>query len=217
MNLEDIIKNGESLFQSAQNVRNSARDMQALLDSVWERMKKREFFGEMMDLEDDYARDDFEWLLTAYAYNAQIMSAPPKTGKGRPPKSKPIGSISIIVRLCNPDPLPEDVPDWPWLNQACLIIAWCNENSADVYWSVGGFDLTSENKRCIEHRGNGVWGWQDDCSGHFYVLPLFALRGEAEIDRFVVNPLQALLNADDLDAASVTAFNDAPVLTPVTS
>jgi len=208
---EKIIEDGEKLFQSAENLRRSAPDLDALMDSLWELIEEDDLFGqeEVWDLDDESALGKGKWFASAYAYNAGVMSRPKRA-------LKQVGTISIITRLCNSDDMDDATPDWPWLNQACLILGWHPKNNPNDKWGIGNFDPDDDCVACIFHLGNGLWSWRTDDgdNAYFFVLPIFSLRNELDLKRFALRPLKILFDADDPSAVAEDAFHDVHVLMP---
>ncbi len=218
MTNEEIAENGRRLFQSTENLRKSIPDLYALIDSLRNFVEEEEFFGEVTDLGDEDAGGKGEWLSTAYAYNAGVMSSPKRVqGQKGPNKSpKQIGTISIITRLCNSDDLNDAIPAWPWLNQACLIVAWHPKDNPEDNWEIENFEPNDENVVSIVHLGKGLWSWREDEKdyAYFFVLPIFALRNEFDLKRFALHPLKLLFDADDPGAVAEDAFRNVHVLMP---
>ncbi len=216
---KEIEDNGKRLFLSAENLRKSAADLDALMDSLWEAVEKSDFLGEIDDLGDEDGGGKGKWLAPAYAYNASVLSQPlRKPGqKGRQPKAKKIGTITMVVRICNSEDIDlAEAPAWPWLSQACLIIGWHPEDNPDDQWYISDFDPSEKSKQCIHYITNGLWKWHDDDTdySYFFALPIFALRDETDLRRYVLTPLKTLFNADDPASEAQEALKDIPVLKP---
>ena len=217
----EIPEHGRMLFQSAENLRRSAPDLDAMLSSLWEILETKEFFADIADLGDEDNGGSGEWIATAYTYNAGILSkakrAPGQRGRSKNPKQ--IGTISIVVRLCNSTDLEGDLPDWPWLEQACLIMGWHLGQDADDVWKIANFDPEDEALASIGHVGDGLWAWSDEQgeNAHFIVLPIFALTDEDALKRFALRPVKSLFNANDPKSVARSALQDVPVLFPTSS
>lgn len=218
MNREEIIENGRRLFQSAQNLRQSAPDLDALMESLWEAIEANKFFGEIEDLGDEDAGGNGKWLATAYAYNAAVLSYSERLPGQRGPskKPKPIGTLTFIVRLCNSGSGEEHTEQWPWLDQACLILGWHPKDNPDDNWEINNFEPEDENLAAIFHIENGLWAWRehDENYAYFFAIPIFALRNENDLKRFALVPLKRLFDSDDPVRAAEKALSGVPVLQP---
>ena len=208
----EIIENGRSLFLSAQNLRRSAPDLDALMDSLWE-VVTEEYFGPIEDLGDE-ASDDHGWISTGYAYNAAVL----ERGKSGKPLKRPIGSLTFIVRLCNTGEVEDELVRWPWLEQACLIVGWHGSNAPNDSWGIWNFEPTDENVAHIVHAGSGLWAWTNDGEyyAHFFAIPIFALRNEHDLQKYALRPLKALFDSEDPVAAAPEELKDIPALQPPT-
>ena len=213
-----ILEHGRQLFQSAENLRRSAASLQGMMDNLWEGIEENEFFGECEGLGNEEVMDSENWITTAYAYNAGILSRPERAPGQRGPSRKPkqIGTISIVARLCSSKDIDGEVPDWPWLNQACLIVGWHPKENPNDYWEIENFDPEDGNLTCIIHISDGLWTWSEseDDYAYFFVLPIFALTNEDALKRFALRPVKALFDADDPRTSAKAALHDAPVLLP---
>lgn len=216
---ETAIEHGRRLFQSATNLRKSAPDLDALLESLWEEVQDEKYFGDVVDLGDGNGGGAKEWIAPAYIFNAGIWSSPEKkNGAKKKSKKAPSGTISFIVRLCNTTDVDEDLPDWPWLNQACLIVGWHSEKSHENKWEIENFEVQKDNGEAIRHAEGGLWAWRDegedeDCA-YFYVLPIFALTNEEIAEEYALRPLKALFDAADPVSVAKEALQDLPLLLP---
>lgn len=215
---EEIMENGRRLFQSADNLRRSAADIEALLKTLWQALEDEKFFGQVKDSWGENAGSDGGWVASAYAHSAGILSRPERVPgqRGASKKAKQVGTISIITRLCNTDNVDIELQTWPWLRQACLIVGWHPKENAEDYWEIGNFDPDDENLASIAHAGNGLWAWREngDDYSYFFVLPIFALSNEDKLKQFVLRPLKILFNTDDPTAAAQDALRDVPALLP---
>lgn len=218
MTNEEIIENGRRLFQSAENLRQSAPDLDALLKSLWEAVEEGVFFGEIKDLGDENAGGGEEWLAPAYAYNAAVLSSPVRLPSQRGPnkKPKPIGTLTFIVRLCNSGDFDNHIVKWPWLDQACLIVGWHPKDNSEDTWEIDNFNPEDENLAAIIHVGNGLWAWQeqDKNYAYFFAVPIFALRNENDLKRLALTPLKRLFDRDDPVSAAEGVLSGVPVLQP---
>lgn len=214
----EILEHGRKLFQSAENLRRSAASLQGIMDSIWEEIKGKEFFGECKDLGDEEITDSKNWITTAYAYNAGILSRPARAPgqRGRNRRPTQIGTISIVTRLCNSKDIDGELPDWPWLKQACLIVGWHPKQNPDDYWEIEYFDPEDENLASIVHVDDGLWAWRESEGdyAYFFVLPIFALTNEDALKRFALRPARVLFDVDDPKSVAAEAFHDVPVLLP---
>ncbi len=173
-------------------------------------------FDEVTDLVPDFKSGEY-WVNHIRSYPVGILSKPAHASSETDPK--PIGSVSIIVRLCNSHDCDGALPNWPWLDQACLILAWCVEapvNDEWNYWRIGEFEVNQANRNHIAHVGDGLWVWQKDeqNSSYFFAPPIFALTDEQALKRFVLAPLKALFAAENPEALAKEALSDVPVLMP---
>lgn len=203
---QDIIKQGQTLFQSAENLRKSALDLDALMESVWDVLSEESFAGGEVreaNKEDDSFGND--WVTPIYTGNGEVRGK----GKGSPR----LGTITYVVRLCGNDAPVTQRPDWPWLDQACLFIGWHKQND---FW--GPEDFEPSEAESLHHRGDGLWAYKDhddnEDYGFFFVLPIFELKNEKNVKEYIVNPLKHLFNADDPKSVAEDALGEAPVLLP---
>ncbi len=219
MTNNEIIENGRRLFQSAENLRQSAPDLDALLESLWEVIAEEELFGEIEDLGDEDAGGDAEWIASAYAYNAAVLSYPERVSGQRGRSKKPIrlGTLTFVVRICNSGDVAEDTANWPWLHQACLIVGWHPRSNHEDTWEIDNFNPNDENLAAIVHVGNGLWAWREDGGNYayFFALPIFALRNEADLKQHALLPLKVLFRADNPEAAAEDALSNVPALLPI--
>lgn len=195
---------GRRLFQSAENLRRSAADLSAILDYLWEKISDRRVdLGVVEDLGDENNGGKSEWLITtAFAYNARIIEpAPSERGRGRPRNPHCRGTVTFMVRLCGTEDVPDPAPNWPWLVQACLIVGWHADEKEDC-WEIVHFN-PSDGEGFIRNEGGKVWSWHEDGTdySHFFVLPLFALQSEADLDAQILEPLKVLFAGGDPDDA----------------
>ena len=149
MTKEEMIENGQRLFQSAENMRRSALDLDALMESLWDLLLEETFAGgEVKDAsrEDDSSGND--WITPTYTGNGEIRSK----GKGSPR----LGTITYVVRLCGNGAPTSELPNWPWLNQACLFVGWHKSND---YWGPEDFEPSEADN--LHHRGQGLWAYGD--------------------------------------------------------
>jgi hypothetical protein len=220
MSNDNVIENGRRLFQSAENLRGASLDLDALMHSLWDLVSKATFAGgEIEDLGDEDSCDE-RWVTPAYAYNAVVLSIPEraKGQRGATKRPKKIGSLSMIVRLCNSMELDDMAPDWPWLDQACLILGWHPNEHAEDNWEIENFCPNDENQIYISHLGHGLWSWRyeddDQNYAYFFVLPIFAIRDETDLNRLALRPLKTLFEAAVPSETAVEALRGLPVLLP---
>lgn len=213
----EIIENGRRLFQSAQNLRRSAPDLDALMGSLWEAVESQEYIGPIEDLGDEDASDN-GWLSAGFAYNVAVFpqSKTLPVRPGRKKKPIQIGSLTFIVRLCNLGEVEGDAVHWPWLDQACLILGWHRSERADDYWEIENFELTDVNIASIAHAGSGLWAWQLDGEyySYFFAIPIFALRNEQDLENYALRPLKALFYSEYPVAAAPEVLQDIPSMQP---
>lgn len=186
------------------------------MDSLWEAVESQEYFGPIEDLGDEGAGDENGWLATGYAYNAQVLSYPEQSPvkRGRPPKPIQIGSLTFIVRLCNIEEALDDAVDWPWLDQACLILGWHAADAPNDYWEIENFEPKDKNVECIAHVSSGLWAWQLDGKyySYFFAIPIFALRNEHDLKKFVLRPLKTLFDSEDPVVSASEVLKHVPVM-----
>lgn len=219
------INSSQVLFQSAENLRRSSRDLDALMNSLWEMLEGRTVdIGEITDAGDEGEDGEGGWVTTAYAYNADVWTAPAARApgqRGRNPRPNRIGTISMIVRICGRGDACANEMDWPWLQQACLIIGW---HKVEDYWGLEDFE--PENTPYTIHSGSGLWRWeeeehsnQDSREGYayFFVIPIFEIKDESSIKELVLKPLKKLFDADDPAKVAEQVLSDLPVLRPLSA
>lgn len=200
--IDDDIENGRKLFRSAENLRRSSLDLDALMESLHEIVMEETFAdGAIEKVKGEDESSGTDWVTHIYTDNYKIR----RTGRGR----ALLGTITFVVRLCGEEE-PVDGPDWPWLDQACLLVCW--HKDVDDHWYAGNFE-PSEEAHIRDHR-NGLWSWQHDGEdwSYFFALPIFSLRNEADLRRLVVKPFKILFESDDIPGAIAAAFMNVPVL-----
>ena len=136
MTNEEILENGRNLFQSAENLRQSAPDLDALMASLSDLLSKETFAGgkaKYASREDDSSGND--WIATTYTGNFEVRGQ----GRGAPR----IGTITYVVRLCGNDAPSSQDPTWPWLDQACLFVGWHRNHD---YWGPEDFESSSPSR-----------------------------------------------------------------------
>jgi len=74
--------------------------------------------------------DKTDWVARASLRNWDV--------KGETEEEEPAGALTYIVRLCGAEDATEPHPDWPWLDQACLIMGWHKGETA--YWNIEYFE-----------------------------------------------------------------------------
>lgn len=212
--MTDVTEAGRRLFQSAENLRRSANDLDALLDSLWEMLVERRVdLGEIKEADDENGGGKNAWLATAWAYNATVMDTAerPAGARGRPRRPRPRGTVTFLVRLCGFEDAQEPKPDWPWLDQACLIVGWHRgAGKEDDFWEIANFE-PSQGEGFIRSAGKKVWAWHEDGEDYarFFALPIFALRNEDDLKNHVLRPLKVLFEGGGAE----TAFpSDSPAL-----
>jgi hypothetical protein len=204
---DQIIAQGRNLFVSADNIRRTSADLDALWASMLEALEGQTFGGgvatEPKKRDSSYSTG---WISSIYAQTFEIRKPPKKDGSA----GKVISTISFAIRLCgNSDVF--DEPVFPWLDQAALIVAW---QPFDDEWAAEDFE--ADNAEHIKHYGQGLYGWGDDgpSGAHLYALPLFAMRTEKDIAAFVITPLETFLLSDNPAEEAASAFKGVPVLRP---
>jgi hypothetical protein len=203
---ESVIENGRRLFQSAENLRSASLDLDAMMESIWEIIADENFAGgsvENAKKEDDTWGTD--WVTPIWTGNGKVK----RIGRGR----ALLGTITYIVRICGNGASAVKPLDLPWLDQACLLVGW---HKCDDYWGAEDFEPSEEKN--LHHRGGGVWAYQDEEDqvdyGYFFALPLFALKDEVDLKRFVLSPLKILFEAEDIGDALESALRHVPALLP---
>ena len=203
-NIVADLEKGAALFQSAQNLRKSSKDLDALYETIWERLDGKRVGKTKIadfDREDDGCSSD--WIGWCWAGH----------GKLRGEAEQRRGTISYLVRLCGSEDVDVDQPAKPWLSQACVIVGW--QWDTNNVWLIEEFEASDAD--VLQYRDNGLWAYHDedqDDFAFFYVLPLFALTSEQDIDEFILAPLQMLFPADDPAATAETALRGVPFLCP---
>ncbi|SDG52037.1 hypothetical protein SAMN04488245_103129 [Alloyangia pacifica] len=190
------------------------------MDSLWEAVKSQEYFGPIEDLGDEGAGDEDDWLATGYAYNAKVLRRPELSPvkRGRPPKPIQLGTLTFIVRLCNIEEVEDKSVDWPWLDQACLILGWRASDAPNDYWEIENFEPKDENVASIAHAGSGLWAWplNGKYYSYFFSIPIFALRNEHDLKKYALRPLKALFDSEDPVAAASEVLKHVPTMQPLT-
>lgn len=213
-----MLENGRRLFQSAENLRQSATDLDALMANLWEAANGSNFFSEMEDLGNETAGADEGWLTPAYAYNAAVLSSPERSPGQRGPSKKPkqVGTLTFLLRLCNSGEIEGNTVKWPWLEQACLILGWHPKDSPDDHWEIDNFNPEEDNIASIIHVESGLWAWrhQNENYAYFFVIPIFVFRNENDLKRFALRPLKELFFSDDPVCAAAKTLSCVPVLQP---
>ena len=206
MTNEEMIEHGKRLFQSADNLRQSALDLDALMDSIWSILSVEVFAGG--EIRDAHKEDDCfgnDWITPTYTGNCEVRGV----GKGSPR----LGTITYVARLCGNGVVTAQHPNWPWLDQACLFVGWHNRND---YWGPEDFEPSEEAN--LHYRGQGLWAYQDhgddEDYGYFFVIPIFALMTENDIQKYIVKPLKIIFKDNDPKLRAGAAFRDVPVLVP---
>jgi len=200
MTNEEILENGRNLFQSAENLRQSAPDLDALMASLSDLLSKETFAGgkaKYASREDDSSGND--WIATTYTGNFEVRGQ----GRGAPR----IGTITYVVRLCGNDAPSSQDPTWPWLDQACLFVGWHRNHD---YW--GPEDFEPSEARNLHHRKHGLWAYchpeENEDSAYFFAVPIFALQNEKDLRCVVVDPLTTLFQNDSPADADGCALHD---------
>lgn len=206
MTTEDMIEHSQRLFQSAENLRKSALDLDALMESVWNVLSEESFEGGEVrgaDKEDDSFGN--YWVTPIHTGNGEVRGK----GKGSPR----LGTITYLVRLCGNDAPVTQPPDWPWLDKACLFIGWHKHND---FWGPEDFEPSEAEK--LHHKGYGLWAYKDhddnEDYGYFFVLPIFALKDEKDVKERCVDPLKVLFATKDPKSVAKDALGGSPVLLP---
>jgi hypothetical protein len=215
MSTEIDRQQGRMLFQSAQNIRKSADSLWNILNSLAEKVESSGLGT--VDWQDNcFSWAETEWLYTAFGYNTRISEETAKRRKGqrgRVPNPKPRGDITLLVRLCGSHEPSILDPNWPWLTEACLIVGW---TAPDDGGEIENFEPIEDNTDYIQHCRNGLWIWtQEGCEpSYFFVLPLFSLKSDANLDSYVVAPLKSLFKTDTPCKIAEQVLRDIPVLLP---
>lgn len=215
-----VREQGQTLFQSAANIQRSMDDIDAMLEELYELLTShRSGLGkvEWRDHELAVPPKAEGWFQHAYASTLNVSDDTdnrPEGKKGRKPKPIPLGTITIVARLCNSRPQGEHTPPWPWLNEACLIVGW--HKGVENWFLIENFEAVEENT--VEHIGNGLWTRKEDTTDQalFFVLPLFALENKTDLERMILHPLSQLFRAHDPTLEAANALAGVPVLTTAT-
>ena len=217
---DDVEAKGRALARSALNVTSSGPDLQAMIDAVSELLPKesndkREF--KYCDVTED---KDNGFIWRAYGYNFDVFEVVKRKNGQRGASRRPnrLGTITIWVRLCEAG---ADVPkvDWPWQDQACLIVGWHNrEDNRDDYWNAWDIDPSADTIDHIRHIGHGLWSWrgtegeEEIDYSFFFALPVFALNSENDLTNYVIKPLIALFPYQNPSEALLATILNIPVL-----
>ena len=212
--MNDMSGAGRRLFQSAENLRRSAPDLDSLLNAVFDLIEAEpatSVFGNVERGEDEDGGGKGFWLATAFAFNAIVMKPGRRRLRTRNDRRQ-IGTVTMVIRLCGSEDVPVPAPDWPWLDQSTLIIGWHLSPDKEDVWEIENFEPSTGGGH-ISYIGNRIWQWRQPNDGdyHFFVLPLFSLRDEDDVSRHVVAPLRVLFAG----GAAESAFPDgSPALVP---
>lgn len=213
--MTSAFENGRILARSARNVASASQELYPMLATLWEMLEKEKTsLGRIEDAGDDETWKN-EWFPLSFGHNADVFEFIERREgqKGRLRKGERLGTVTMLVRLCGDSSTNDGDADWPWLDQACLLIGWhCYED----YWIAENFDASSDNIEYVRHIGNGLWSWyegNEDCS-FFFALPIFALQSEVDLKTKVIEPLIKLFNSDAPVDLAEAAFAGVPVLTP---
>jgi len=221
MTMEDMVKHGQRLFQSAENLKKSARDLVALNDSILTYLKDLDLGDYQFELEKSKHSDEKnEWCRMAQSFDIDVKESVGDKSK----KQTIIGTITVITRLCDFEACDPEAPKHPWNEQACIIVGWHKAEEwerldlEDAYWGIDSFD--PENAPSIHHRENGLWAWKDEeeedqnDNGYFFALPIFSVTNESLIKRWLLKPLVALFNSANPATTAATVLKEIPVLLP---
>lgn len=210
---ENSFDQERALSLSAFNILNSSKDLNALCDSISEAFHRTSRKWSVDEGEDE-SHEINDWITASWA---QTLVLRDREGRRN---SKPIGSITYLVRLCGLNDYARDNPEWPWLGQACVIVAW--QTGTSNGWAIGDFE--PDWRDCIFHRGYGLWAWNEtegsnraNDDAHFFVLPVFSLHNENDIAKFVLKPFEMLFSEDDPHKHAVKALDSVPVLLPTSN
>ena len=183
---------GRILLASAENVRRALREVDLIKIGLEEMIEAR--LAETMDLLTDgweKAMDEGDNCITDFYWDCSLK----KKLKGKPHG----GYIGLNIRICGDDDEGESSrPDWPWLDQACLMVCWhptSHKNEAGPE----DFEPDVEMSRALITRlGGGLWSYgSDPAAYYFFVLPLGVLTGREAFKEFCVDPLLALHQEPD--------------------
>ena len=73
--IDKVLESGRKLFQSAENLRRSSTDLDALIDSLWEMLSEQEVdIGEVEYANKEDDDDGTDWVSWVYSYNMKIRS-----------------------------------------------------------------------------------------------------------------------------------------------
>lgn len=215
----DDLEQGQILATSAGNVVRAWGELYPMLETLWEKLISGfDDVGDIMDGGHDKTWRD-HWVYCSYGWQASVIEkveyVPGQRGRKRRPKR--LGTVSLHIRLCTDSDAEFSETDWPWLDQACLIVAWHedkqNYGTKPVYWEASHFDPTRENVEAIWFQGHGLWEWGEG-GAYFFALPVFSMKSEEDLDRKVIAPLKALFGKEDKPALAATALAGTGALMP---
>lgn len=181
--MENILDIGRTLSISARNILKSEKDLNAILEFL---INNIEIIGgwKIHNQEIDFYKVD--WIRGSYFKSIVIRS----NNGGRPI----IGSISFGVWLTGR--YENNLKfDWPWLNQACLIIGWHKGNKPSV-WSVDNFEPLQDNFSYLPPSSGRIRAWKDGEreDGWFFLIPIGACKSENDLRRHILQPLAEIIN-----------------------
>jgi len=209
MDIHDYQQKSRALFQSAQNLRSSSLDLDALEENLWDALcENLADICNVTNRTENKEPVEVSWVYSAHSCTGLVKSI----GSNR----SILGKITYVIRLCgtNAPPEEESVGKWPWLGQACVIMAW--DRVRHLPWRIREFE--PPNLVSIRHHGNGLWAWQysadqNDCA-YFFALPIFSLKNSADLKKYIIWPFKKLFYADIPLEVAAKALDKVPVLKP---
>ncbi|MFC2969482.1 hypothetical protein [Acidimangrovimonas pyrenivorans] len=200
------------LWHSAKNVFASYKHLDALYGAVDENFCEisfkhdgDNFTGDQSNCPKD-GHFDSDWVNLVWSSHANLRA---QKKKGRP---KLVGTVSAHLMLADGGDA-DLAPDWTWRGQPCLIAGWHEEGSRMAsewddggYWTVDWFDPTDEDSTGhISAGGKCIWRYKDemglDLKTGFFVVPIFDLTSEEDLEKHVFKPLIRLFQGASEDDA----------------
>ncbi|MBP0484283.1 hypothetical protein [Sagittula salina] len=211
----DDLEKGRVLASSTSNIVRAWQELYPMLDTLWQRLKTG--FADVGAIDDAGADDTgfkgFDHASYGWQFNVveRVKRLPGQRGRTRKPRQ--FGTISLHIRFCS-DPESEFVEtNWPWIDQACLIVGWHEGEDEGVHWTSPDYDPVEQAAVEIHHDGHGLWGWGEG-GAYFFALPVFSMKSEEDLDRKVIAPLKALFGNEDKPALAATALAGTGALMP---
>ena len=192
--LEETASNDQFLFRSAANIRRASVELTAMLDSLWRMLVSGEIdLGKIVDagVGDDTGAD---WVTKSLAYYAKVIGC----------RRRQLGTITFLIRLCGREETGGDLPNWPWLDRACLIVGWHTGDDKKRFdcWEAEHFE-PSFGADNIRNDSGRVWTCIEEGEAYssFFVVPVSALKDDSDLKKHVLEPLKALFEGGDPESA----------------